>query len=289
VRSPSLVPDHGVWQTLEAEVQELRMRLSSVEVVARSPVAPSVAPSIGGLGGAPFGGGGGVAPAAELAAAAYAYSAGGGFGDSLDPSAFASAVDSQNAMAGAYPGIDGAYGGAAASLPPMPSAGYGLPSAFGGDGSYAPSGHEALLAATCGYDALSATAPLAMCTPAMAAMGGASQQPFGEDEMADGGLGRAVDAKLRELVPALHVAAAASAPPLPPAPPPAAEPADVSAGLASTAPAGTQFGLPQRARNSGAAALRISRQELDARVQQILGRHGQALAELGSAAPTPKP
>ena len=27
----------------------------------------------------------------------------------------------------------------------------------------------------------------------------------------------------------------------------------------------------------------ISRQELDARVQQILGRHGQALAELGSA------
>ena len=32
--------------------------------------------------------------------------------------------------------------------------------------------------------------------------------------------------------------------------------------------------------SSGAAALRISRQELDARVQQILGRHGQNLAEL---------
>ena len=81
----------------------------------------------------------------------------------------------------------------------------------------------------------------------------------------------AVDSTLRDLLPTASAGSTASA-----------ADADAAAELPSAA-AGSYFGasLASGSGGGGASALRISRQELDARVQQILGRHGQALATPG--------
>ena len=117
-------------------------------------------------------------------------------------------------------------------------------------------------------EAYSSTAPPVLSTPAGAGGAGPSSDAQLEVGSQQQALGRAVDAKLKELVPTIHaqttIAAATAG-----ASTPAAE-APASAG-------GSEFGLPSSSRKTGAAALRISRQELDQRVQQILGRHGQSL------------
>mmetsp|Transcript_37133 Transcript_37133/g.98326 ORF Transcript_37133/g.98326 Transcript_37133/m.98326 type:complete len:102 (+) Transcript_37133:1-306(+) len=87
----------------------------------------------------------------------------------------------------------------------------------------------------------------------------AAAAPPTPGDFAPSAVAAAVDSRLRELMPGAH--AAAIAVPATDAPADALPSAD-----------GSQFGLPAR---RGAAALRISRQELDARVQQILGKHGQ--------------
>ena len=192
-------------QALEAETQELRMRLSGVEAVTRSP-------------GVQYAGAG-----ADLA--------------TFNP--YAPAADASMYGMGA-----GMYGDGSG----MPSAGGAVDSGCGATPFM-------------GREVMSATAPASIPHPmgmdpvsvAAAASAATSAAAAGAADGlgAEGALGRAVDARLRDLVPAIHSATASA---------PSATPA---------------AGAPGR--KSGAAALRISRQELDARVQQILGRHGHSL------------
>lgn len=101
-------------------------------------------------------------------------------------------------------------------------------------------------------------------------MSEAMRTPAGEGRVADtwdAHAQAAVDAKLRELVPSARGGGACSG-----------GSAGSYAGCGGDEAAGSSFGLPSKGTN----ALRISRQELDARVQQILGRHGK-----GAAASTP--
>ena len=175
-----------------------------------------------------------------------------------------------------YGGIAGlAAGGMAAAFaypPPPPPAEYGYDAAAGGGMEYGPAGGGGGGGGGGGVygmqEAYSSTAPPVLSTPAGAGGAGPSSDAQLEVGSQQQALGRAVDAKLKELVPTIHaqttIAAATAG-----ASTPAAE-APASAG-------GSEFGLPSSSRKTGAAALRISRQELDQRVQQILGRHGQSL------------
>ena len=201
-------------QALEAETQELRMRLSGVEAVTRSPSAVYAAAG------------------ADLA--------------TFNP----------YAPAAGAPGLDASmYGMGAAMCGPDYGDGSGMPSA----GGAVDSGCGA--APFMSREVMSATAPASIPHPlgmdpvtvaaASAAAASAAAAGAADGLGAEGALGRAVDARLRDLVPAIHSATASA---------PSATPA---------------AGAPGR--KSGAAALRISRQELDARVQQILGRHGHSL------------
>ena len=202
-------------QTLEAEVQELRMRLSGVEAVARSPLQGASGLS---------------------AAAAVAAGDGGGAAEYIGGFPY-------GAPSYGVPGGDAAFMQPAYTATAPPVLG-------GGDDGGLATPYPAAAAAA------AATAPAA---------GGGSSSEAAEaaDDAASARLGGAVEAKLRELVPG------------------AATPA-------ATLPAATEFGLPAARRT--AAQLRVSQGELDARVAQILGKHGQALAMLGAGGGgAPKP
>ena len=95
-------------------------------------------------------------------------------------------------------------------------------------------------------------------------------------------LSAAVDSRLRELVPSIRTAAFAA---------PAADAYLSGSAHDEPAPEPTsQFGQPSAIRGRATASLRISRQELDARVQQILGKHGHGYLPTGnSAISTPGP
>lgn len=233
-------------QALEAEVQELRMRLSGVEAVARSPLGPTLP---------------GVA-------------------------------------AGGVPGVDGVIPPLTMGLPP----GWAPPAAEGFDGGITYSGaglSDAAYASAFGFDPLAPDDALGSTSQFMnqeACSASAPPMPTAAapDALGDGGgaapptwnarCSAAVDTKLQQLVPALHAASLA-------APPASAWSGNVALGAAgvsdvadplsvSQPPAAlhstSRVGGEQQVR--GSAALRLSRQELDARVQQILGRHGRSLS-----------
>jgi len=231
-------------QALEAEVQELRMRLSGVEAVARSPLGPTW-------------------PGATVASS-----------------------------------VDGVIPPLTMGLPP----GWVPPVAEGFDGGIADPGaglSDAAYASAFGFDPIaaddamgstsqfmnqevySASAPLLPTAAAPEAMGhgdGAAPATWNARCSA------AVDTKLQQLVPALHAASLAA----PPAPALSGNAALGAAGLSDAADSlsvsqlatasydTSRVGGEQQVR--GSAALRLSRQELDARVQQILGRHGRSLS-----------
>uniref|UniRef100_A0A7S3AZG2 Uncharacterized protein n=1 Tax=Haptolina ericina TaxID=156174 RepID=A0A7S3AZG2_9EUKA len=223
-------------QSLEAELQELRMRLSGVEAVARSPLSstPYQAPPQYAQ---PY------PPNSVGTFSAHGWPGGAGVGDNetfggVAPETWGGGMVDEAAL-GSY--ADGLYGAGEGSYG---SGGGGL----GGGASAPPFMSESM----------ASTAP-PMQMPGMA--GGAGRVV----ETWDAGTQGAVDAKLRELVPSMRAAGTACAA--------AASVAAAAGGLPEGA--GAQFGLHPR---GGTSSLRISRQELDARVQQILGRHGQAPA-----------
>ena len=187
----------------------------------------------------------------------------------------------------------GSYGGGdPASAAFLSSANFGMPSSVEAAESLVASGYEAagfgsvLSGNPYMQPSMSSTAPPAI-TPAHLAASSAANAACAaamssENSVLDEEgkrLGRAIDAKLSELVPAIHAASVVQAAQTAPASmPPTA--------MGEAPPIGS--GVAHRMHGShtgGAAALRISRQELDTRVQQILGRHGQALSELGTPPP----
>lgn len=230
-------------QALEAEVQEMRMRLSGVEAVARSPL-----PAGGGMGmGSAF--------SAEFNGA-YDGSAGDPYGGS-DPF-----------------GVD-SYGPYAASEMMVPQVAAEHGERAGGTSAGGGEGDQPLSTPAVQPSAMATAIANAMETPSGGASGVGESPDAGSGE-----LGAAVDARLKELVPSIHAASiAASA--VQTAPPATTSAASQPATSSDAEYAGT---VPAPRTNRGAAAnLRISQQELDARVQQILGRHGQALAVLGAS------
>jgi|EP00900_Chrysochromulina_parva_P003019 hypothetical protein len=224
-------------QSLEAEVQELRMRLSGVEAVARSPLGTA-------YGGAPPYGGMHSAPAPEPAP--------------YGTSANLFGTDSYQSGADAY--YTRAYDGGV----------------LGGDGG-ASAYVEGLLSGSRG-----GVPPPFMVEAMAAASAPPTAGPSGGADPNATSLSAAVDSRLRELVPSIRTAAFAA---------PAAD--AYLSGSAHDEPApepSSQFGQPSASRGRATASLRISRQELDARVQQILGKHGHGYLPSGhSAISTPGP
>ncbi|KOO25040.1 hypothetical protein Ctob_008996 [Chrysochromulina tobinii] len=224
-------------QSLEAEVQELRMRLSGVEAVARSPLGTA-------YGGAPPYGGMHSAPAPEPAP--------------YGTSANLFGTDSYQSGADAY--YTRAYDGGV----------------LGGDGG-ASAYVEGLLSGSRG-----GVPPPFMVEAMAAASAPPTAGPSGGADPNATSLSAAVDSRLRELVPSIRTAAFAA---------PAAD--TYLSGSAHDEPApepSSQFGQPSASRGRATASLRISRQELDARVQQILGKHGHGYLPSGhSAISTPGP
>lgn len=287
-------------QALEAEVQELRMRVSGVEAVARSPVvAPGSAAafplptpgysdplSAGGVGAFPGGtcASHGYAPPSACCGGGAAAGGGAPYDNSAEAAAYAAAA-----------GLSGVESLGVGDL------GYGADpaSVYGATSSDAYGMCRAAYAATA-PPALPAMTPAAVASAAAMSAGvlPSSAADGSADDSDEAKLARAVDSKLKDLVPAIHavsvVHAAATAPPGSLGLDSAGRggEASASAPMSGRAGGGSEFGLPQPGsgaqRRSGAAALRISRQELDSRVQQILGRHGQALAELGGGTPKPR-
>ena len=209
-------------QMLEAEVQELRMRLSGVEAVARSPsgaaaLVPTMPPTTTPLNMPWTGGGGSFAPDASL----------------------------PHGMA--------------------PSAWHGDESAAFAGGSGGEANAAAYVDELLGASTSAGAGPRRPSAPFMVAADAVATAPPTPGDRADppSSLSEAIDSRLRELVPSIRAAALVA---------PAAEVANAPADGSSCA-SGTQFGLPA-APQRVTSALRVSRQELDARVQQILGKHG---------------
>ena len=202
-------------QSLEAEVQELRMRLSGVEAVARTPLAPAglFAPTSLPSGVPASSGYAAASSYPEYATAEYA----GSSADAASVEAAATAAAAYEPTSLSY--ADAMLGGRA--LPTVPSTPLG------------------------GY--------------------GASDRSAWRGETHD-----ALESTLQSLLPS-RSAPASDAQPVP------AVESSTTSQFASTL---TSDAEPRGAGTSaaGVSALRISRQELDARVQQILGRHGQSLS-----------
>ena len=224
-------------QSLEAEVQELRMRLSGVEAVARSPLGTA-------YGGAPPYGGMRSAPAPE-------------------PTPYgtrANLFGTDSYQSGADAFYTRAYDG-------------GTLGADGGASAYV----EGLLSGSRG-----GVPPPFMVEAMAAAAEPPTAGPSGGADPHATLLSAAVDSRLRERVPSIRTAAFAA---------PAADAYLSGSAHDEPAPEPTsQFGQPSAIRGRATASLRISRQELDARVQQILGKHGHGYLPTGnSAISTPGP
>ena len=254
------------------------MRLSGVEAVARAPLVPPISlPSSGlsssGLQGAP-------PPYADPIVAATST-----FADTVDLAVvFPPCADVSN------------HDTAAGYADPAGAGTAGCSSTHAVSGLMSSSDSSCVYGSSAGMslEAVQTPAPSSTCvsepqtaaddaTTKCAAAGGYAPDSVVEaaaefgDNSGEFQLRRAVDAKLRELVPGIRAADAVAAAAIVP---PSAATGGSATGGGAVSTSCAQFGLS--ARGLGTAALRISRQELDARVQQILGRHGQVLAELGN-------